>query len=72
MGLPTTVAAPDVTEAPAATAALPIYAVPSTFGLLSPVQIQLGKPNEADIRTTLILETPSLNSLAYEYMTCEG
>ena len=73
VGLPTTVASPDVTEAPAPTAAaLPIYAVPSTFGLLAPIQIQLGKPNEAAIRTTLILETPSLNSLAYEYMTCEG
>jgi rubrerythrin len=72
VGLPTTVVTPDVTEAPATAGAIPVYAVPSTFGLLSPVQLQLGAPNESGIRTTLNLETPSLNSLAYEYLgACE-
>lgn len=72
-GLPTTVASPDATEAPAAPVALPVYAVPSTFGLLSPVQVQLGAANESGIRTTVNLETPSLNSLAYEYLgACES
>ena len=65
------VAESDTTEAPVA-APTPQYAVPSTFGLLSPIQIQLGAPNESGIRTTVSLETPSLNSLAYEFMTCEA
>jgi hypothetical protein len=68
VGLPTTVASPDPTEAPAASVTIPIFAVPTTFGSLAPIQVQLGAPNEADIRTTVNLETPSLNALIYEYM----
>lgn len=72
-GLPTTIVSPEVTDAPAAPVATPVYAVPSTFGQLAPIQIQLGAPNESGIRTTVNLETPSLNSLAYEYLgACEG
>lgn len=72
-GLPTTVAAPDATEAPAAPVAVAVYAVPSTFGQLSPIPLQIGAPNESGIRTTVNLETPSLNSLAYEYLgACEA
>jgi rubrerythrin len=68
VGLPTTVAGPDTTEAPAVQAVIPIFAVPTTFGSLAPIQVQLGAPNEADIRATVNLETPSLNALMYEYI----
>lgn len=73
-GLPTTVASPSATEAPAATpTVVPVYAVPATFGQLTPIPVQLGAPNESGIRVTLNLETPSLNSLAYEYLgACES
>jgi rubrerythrin len=68
VGLPTTVASPDTTAAPAAPTVIPIFAVPTTFGSLAPIQVQLGAPNEADIRPTVNLETPSLNALIYEYL----
>jgi rubrerythrin len=67
VGLPTTVVTPDVTDAPVPASA-GVYAVPSTFGLLSPIPLQIGAPNESGIRTTVNLETPSLNSLVYEYL----
>ncbi len=44
------------------------YAVPSAFGTLAPVQVTLGP---ADSRTTVNLETPSLNSMVYEYLDGE-
>ena len=43
------------------------YAVPSAFGTLSPVPVTLGPADENGARTTVNLETPSLNSLVYEY-----
>jgi hypothetical protein len=46
-----------------------VYAIPSQFGLLSPVQVVIGSPDpESGNRTTLNLETPSLNSFVYEYL----
>lgn len=51
------------TELPAAA-----YAVPSAFGTLSPIPVTLGAANESGIRTTVSLETPSLNSMVYEYL----
>ncbi|MFZ9397777.1 MAG: ferritin-like domain-containing protein [Ilumatobacteraceae bacterium] len=44
------------------------YAVPGAFGTLAPVQVTLGP---ADSRTTVNLETPSLNSMVYEYLDGE-
>lgn len=41
-------------------------AFPGTFGSLSSVQVQLGKTTEAGTRTTIIMDTPSLNSMSYE------
>ena len=42
------------------------YAVPTSFGTLSPAPVILGAANESGTRTTINLETPSLNSLIYE------
>lgn len=44
------------------------YAVPSAFGTLAPVPVTLGAANESGVRTTVNLETPSLNSMVYEYL----
>ena len=51
--------------------ALPAYASPSAFGTQAPVPVVLGKANESGIRTTVQLETPSLNSMVYEYLDGE-
>lgn len=42
-----------------------VATLPSSFGLLSTVQISIGKPNEVGARTTVLMDTPSLNSLLY-------
>ena len=42
------------------------YAVPTSFGTLAPAPVILGAANESGTRTTVNLETPSLNSLIYE------
>lgn len=44
------------------------YAVPGAFGTLAPVPVTLGAANESGVRTTVNLETPSLNSMVYEYL----
>jgi rubrerythrin len=56
----------EQTDVPAAA-----YAVPSTFGTKAPVPVVLGAANESGIRTSLNLETPSLNSMVYEYLDGE-
>ena len=50
----------------------PAYASPSAFGTQAPVPVTLGAANENGIRTTVNLETPSLNSMVYEYLDAEG
>lgn len=80
--VPTATAAPTTTQdiaapttleggepAPPATAIPPVYAMPGTFGKLSVVQLVLGKPNDSGTRLTVNIETPSLNSYVYEYLT---
>jgi len=47
------------------------YAVPSAFGTLAPVPVTIGPADENGTRTTVNLETPSLNSLVYEYLDGE-
>ncbi|MDP4706510.1 MAG: ferritin-like domain-containing protein [Ilumatobacteraceae bacterium] len=56
----------EETDVPAAA-----YAVPTAFGTKAPVPVTLGAANESGIRTSLNLETPSLNSLVYEYLDGE-
>ena len=46
-----------------------VTAIPSQFGGLSAIQIVVGKGDENGTRLKLNLETPSLNSFVYEYMT---
>lgn len=48
------------------------YASPSAFGTQAPVQVTLGAANDSGIRTTVNIETPSLNSMVYEYLDAEG
>jgi hypothetical protein len=55
-----------------ATAIPPVYAMPGTFGRLAATQIVIGAPNDAGTRTTVNLDTPSLNSYVYEYMEPTG
>lgn len=57
-------AAPPQTEIP-----LPL-AIPGQFGLLSPITFIGGKGDENGVRLKLNFETPSLNSYAYDYLTC--
>jgi rubrerythrin len=49
-----------------------IAAVPSEFGSLANIQLTIGKPKPDGSRTTLILETPSLNSLVYDFVACQA
>jgi hypothetical protein len=42
-----------------------VATLPNTFGSLSTVQVKLGPPNEVGTRTTVLMDTPSLNSLIY-------
>lgn len=47
-----------------------IAAIPSAFGPLSNIQLTVGAPKQDGSRTTLLLETPSLNSLVYDTVSC--
>lgn len=62
-GLPLSADFAETTDVPA-----PAYAVPTSFGTQSPIPVVLGAPNESGVRTTVNLETPSLNSMVYEYL----
>jgi hypothetical protein len=42
-----------------------VATLPSAFGSLSSAQVQLGPVNEVGSRTTVLMDTPSLNSLIY-------
>ncbi|MFM7870716.1 MAG: ferritin-like domain-containing protein, partial [Actinomycetota bacterium] len=53
----------EETDVPAAA-----YAVPAAYGTLAPIPVTLGAANESGARTTVNLETPSLNSMVYEYL----
>jgi len=48
-----------------------VAAVPGAFGSLSNIPVSVGKPNEAGVKATLHLETPSLNSMAYDFAKCK-
>ncbi len=49
-----------------------IAAVPSEFGSLANIQLTIGKPKPDGSRTILLLETPSLNSLVYDFVACQA
>lgn len=42
-----------------------VATLPGAFGSLSAVQVQLGPVNDTGSRTTVLMDTPSLNSLIY-------
>jgi hypothetical protein len=57
-------------SAPAPQTEIPtVTAIPSQFGLLGAIQIVVGRGDENGTRLKLNLETPSLNSFVFEYMT---
>lgn len=45
-------------------------AVPGAFGSLAAIPVAVGKIGESGTKPSLNLETPSLNSMAYEYAKC--
>ena len=47
-----------------------VASVPMAFGSQSSVQVTIGAPNADGVKTTVAMETPSLNSLVYDYVTC--
>lgn len=74
--VPTTAAeASATTESPEAEAGgvvAVVHAVSASFGQLGPVLIELGAPDANGIREKVNIETPFLNSMAYEYMSCDA
>ena len=46
-----------------------VTAIPSQFGCSAAIQLVVGGGDENGTRLKLNLETPSLNSFVYEYMT---
>lgn len=59
-------------EAPAEPPQIPTaYAIPSRFGLLSGQQLVVGAQDDIGGRRTFNVDTPSLNTFVYEYMTPE-
>ena len=46
-----------------------VYAIPSTFGQLAGTQLVVGAEDEVGQRKTYNLETPSLNTFLYAYLT---
>lgn len=47
-----------------------VAAVPSTYGSLRTINVAVGKPSETGSKPSLNMETPSLNSMIYDYMSC--
>jgi Ferritin-like domain len=47
----------------------PVFAIPGQFGVLGTTTIVIGKEDAVGTRQSFNLETPSLNTLIYEYMT---
>ena len=66
LGNTTTTAAADQ-SGPQLTAIPAVYALPATFGLTSTITVVLGAGDENGTRLKVLLETPSLNSMVYEY-----
>ena len=58
-----------VAEESVGTAIPTVYAIPSQFGQLGAITVVVGAPDENGTRLTVRMETPSLNTLVYEYQT---
>ncbi len=54
----------------AKTGAANIASVPSAFGGLASIKASFGPANSEGAKTPLTMETPSLNGLVYEFITC--
>lgn len=46
-----------------------VWAAPAAFGALGAIPVVLGAPNESGVRAQINLDTPSLNTFVYEFMT---
>ena len=55
----------------AATGKPNVASVPSAYGSLSSVLLQVGTPNADGVKAALTLETPSLNGLIYDFVDCQ-
>jgi len=53
-----------------ATATSNVVAVPTAFGNLASLRASFGPPNSEGAKTTITMETPSLNAMAYEFVAC--
>lgn len=63
-------AVPTPTPTPTAQTEIPtVTAIPSQFGGLGAIQLVVGRGDENGTRLKINLETPSLNSFVFEYMT---
>jgi hypothetical protein len=51
---------------------IPLYAIPTQFGTLSPYQLIIGAASSAGTRTTIPVETPADNSYVYTGETCDA
>jgi hypothetical protein len=51
---------------------VPLYAIPSQFGLLSPYSLVIGALSEAGTRYTQSIDTPADNSYAYHTQSCSA
>jgi hypothetical protein len=47
-----------------------VASVPSAFGALAVIQVSLGIANSEGVKTNLSMETPSLNGLVYDEISC--
>lgn len=47
-----------------------VVAIPSAFGNLASLRASFGPPNADGAKTTITMESPSLNALVYEFITC--
>jgi hypothetical protein len=50
---------------------LPVFAISSRYGQLTPVEAQVGAANADGVRYTVTLETPADNAYIYESLACE-
>ena len=55
----------------AATGKPNIASVPAAYGSLGTVMLQAGAPSAEGVKTSLTLETPSLNGLIYDFVDCQ-
>lgn len=65
-----TTAAPDDSAGDAVPAVAAPYALSSRFGQLTAVPIEVGAPNELNLRYKTALDTPSDNAFAYTFVSC--